>query len=130
MFLYAYPLGYFLYIPIEMNNLDMVERFKNILVEMRSKIDSQLIVLDNIERGKSLLSPHIISLTCLKHYFLFRDLLESLDSGTKDFYLDLKNDRSILQEETILLLEEHKKEKETIAEILPIILLYLINKPK
>lgn len=113
-----------------MNNLDIVERFKNLLVEMRSNIDSQLIALDKIERGQSQLSLPITSLTCLKHYFLFKDLLANIDSATKDFYLDLEKDRSILVDETILLLEEHKKEKEMVAEILPILLLYLINKPK
>jgi len=113
-----------------MNNVDIVERFKNLLVEIRSTIDSQLIVLDKIERGQSQLSLPITSLTCLKHYFLFRDLLANIDSGAKDFYLDLEKDRSILLEETMSSLEEHKKEKEMVAEILPILLLYLINKSK
>ena len=46
-----------------MNNVDIVERFKNLLVEIRSTIDSQLIVLDKIERGQSQLSLPITSLT-------------------------------------------------------------------
>ena len=111
-----------------MNNVDIVDRFKNLLVEMRSTIDTQITVVEKIERGQSQLSLPITSLTCLKHYFLFKDLLANIDSAAKDFYLDLEKDRSILVDETILLLEEHKKEKEIIKEVLPILLLYLIQK--
>lgn len=111
-----------------MKNVDIVDRFKSLLLEMRNTIDTQLTVLDKIEIGKSQLSPTIISLTCLKHYFLCKELLTDIDEKAKDFYLDLEKDKSILLDETILALEEHKKEKDLIMELAPILLLYLINK--
>ncbi len=103
-----------------MSNLQNV--YRSLLVELRNNIDKQIETIDGLDSN----NPKV-TISCLKHYYLNRELLAKHEEMAIEFYQDLNRDRLELDKEIELLIEESKKNKDMVKKICPILLLYLIQ---